>query len=40
MSAADWILLALIGAYVLWLLFRPKKKHCSGSCDSCPGCHS
>lgn len=38
MSIADYVLLALIGGYILWLLFRPKKKKCSGDCSCCGGC--
>lgn len=38
MSLADWILTAPIGGYLLWLLFRPKKRKCSGDCCSCSGC--
>ena len=37
MSFWDYALLAAIG-YMAWLLFRPKKKKCSGDCSCCKGC--
>ena len=38
MSFWDYVLLAAIGGYMAWLLFRPKKKKCSGDCSCCNGC--
>ena len=38
MSFWDYALLFLIGGYMLWLLFHPKKKKCSGNCGCCKGC--
>ena len=38
MSVGDYVLLLLIGGYILWLLFRPKKKKCSGNCGCCKEC--
>ena len=38
MKIADWILLALILGYCLWLIFRPKKHNCNGNCCGCSGC--
>lgn len=38
MSVWDYVLLFLIGGYMLWLIFRPKKKKCSGNCGCCKGC--
>ena len=38
MSLADYLLLIPIVGYCLWLLFRPKKKKCSGCCAKCSGC--
>ena len=38
MGAADYILLALIGGYMLWIIFRPRKKGCCGCCAHCAGC--
>lgn len=43
MSFWDYALLAAIGGYMAWLLFRPKlfrpkKKKCSGDCSCCKGC--
>lgn len=38
MKIMDWILLALIVGYCLWLVLRKKKTKCSGNCDGCQGC--
>ena len=38
MKLADWILLALILGYCLWLIFRPKKPKCNGNCCACSRC--
>lgn len=39
MKFGDWLLLAIIGGYCLWLLLRRKKKKCNGNCTGCHGCH-
>ena len=39
MKLADWILLALILGYCLWLVFRPQKTKCNGNCCGCSGCN-
>ncbi|MDY3224995.1 MAG: FeoB-associated Cys-rich membrane protein [Candidatus Faecousia sp.] len=40
MSVIDWLLLALIVGYCLYLLLRKKEpRSCSGDCPQCPGCH-
>ena len=42
MNLADIIILFMVAAIVgfaVWLMRRPKKSGCCGSCDSCPcGC--
>lgn len=38
MKIADWILLALICGYCLWLLLRKKKPKCGGNCGECRRC--
>ncbi len=39
MSALDWLLLALILGYCLYLLFRKKGGGgCCGDCSACSGC--
>lgn len=35
MSWADWLLLSLIAGWFLFVLLRPRKKGCLGSCDGC-----
>lgn len=38
MSLLDWLLVIPIAGYFLWVLFRPKKKKCSGCCEGCSEC--
>ena len=38
MGVTDWILLALIGAYAVYVLFFKKKSGCCGDCCHCAGC--
>ena len=38
MSGLDWFLLAVIGAYVSFVLMRKRKKSCCGNCSGCSGC--
>ena len=35
MSLADYVLLALIIGYALYVIFGRKKHTCCGNCDSC-----
>lgn len=38
MGLMDWILIALIAGYGLYILFSKKKKGCCGDCSKCGGC--
>ncbi len=38
MGVMDILLLGSIGVYCLAVLFRKKKKGCTGNCGACGGC--
>ena len=38
MSWADWLLLGLVAGWFLFVLLRPRKKSCCGSCNGCGRC--